>query len=227
MDHMSGLHRFFWQEKVSLGNFWDTPHKKELDEQSFDSNRYSYLDWQVYQKLRIGAGPTKATDGHKVINAWRNDARSYWEEDGIQILSPTPELVADCEESGDYNNCSYVLKISHAGREIILPGDAEGPVWASILEHYDASDISCDILKAAHHGRQSGYHKDAVETMDPKVVICSVGKKPSTDAAAEYSKVADSVLSTRYYGTITATIRDDGDIWINDRNGEQIAVVDS
>ncbi len=30
MDHMSGLHRFFWQERVPLLNFWDTSHSKDL-----------------------------------------------------------------------------------------------------------------------------------------------------------------------------------------------------
>src|SRR5256885_8759987 len=31
MDHMSGLHRFFWEEEVPLVNFWDVAHAKQLD----------------------------------------------------------------------------------------------------------------------------------------------------------------------------------------------------
>ena len=229
MDHMSGLHRFFWEEEVGLVNFWDVDHAKELSEESFQYGPYAYVDWLVYQLLRSGNGPKDASGNfteQKVIQATRDDSQSYWDEDGIKILSPTPELVSGCNESGDFNDCSYVLAIDYAGRRIILPGDAESPTWRSILDHYDPADLKCDILKAAHHGRYSGYHKEAVGTMDPSTVICSVGKKPSTDASAEYAKVADNVFSTRYHGTITVTVWHDGDIWVHDRNGKRIATME-
>jgi competence protein ComEC len=77
-------------------------------------------------------------------------------------------------------------------------------------------------LKASHHGRESGYNEDAVVAMDPSVVVCSVGKKPSTDASDEYASYGPSVLSTRYHGTIKVTMWGDGEVWIHNRSGEQI-----
>jgi competence protein ComEC len=230
MDHMSGLHRLFWQDGVSLANFWDTDHVKKITEEECNkSQRYAYVDWLVYEILRAGCG----RDGngklvpaeHGVIKALRGDSASFWEEDGIEILSPTAELIESCNERGDFNNCSYVLKISYAGRVVILPGDAEGLAWRSILEDPGSDAMKCDILKAAHHGRESGYHKESVEAMSPEVVVCSVGKKPSTDASDEYAAHGASVLSTRYHGTITAKIWYDGDIWITDHNGNRIYTI--
>jgi hypothetical protein len=60
--------------------------------------------------------------------------------------------------------------------------------------------------------------------MSPDIVICSVvGKKPDTDASADYAKIASSVLSTRYHGTIKITVWYDGEIWVEDRQGQRIA----
>lgn len=224
MDHMSGLHRLFWQDKVGLGNFWDVDHAKVLEESGFDHGKFSYLDWEVYEDLRRGVGPDGST--HRVINKLRGATGEYWSDDGIEVLSPTQDLIDMCGMDGKYNNCSYVIKISHAGRTVILPGDAEAAAWKSILAEPGGNAISCDILKASHHGRKSGYHEEAVEWMAPEAVICSVGKKPSTDASDEYKSHGAQVLSTRYHGTITATIWDDSDVWVDDRKGERIYTIE-
>jgi hypothetical protein len=59
--------------------------------------------------------------------------------------------------------------------------------------------------------------------MDPSIVVCSVGKKPDTDASDEYRSHGANVLSTRYHGTITVRVWADGEVWVNDHKGEQIA----
>lgn len=151
----------------------------------------------------------------------RGDQGQYWTDDTIRVLSPTDGLVTDCNSSGSYNNCSYVVKISYGGRSVILPGDAEEASWKSMMDALSAEVLACDILKAAHHGRKSGYYQPAVEAMGPQVVICSVGKKPGTDASGDYARVADSVLSTRFCGTIKVTIWSDGEIWVENHKGER------
>lgn len=221
MDHMSGLHRFFWQEKVSLANFWDVKHSKSFKEEDFNGSRYSYADWLVYSLLRQGDGPDD--DTHKVIHNVRGDSGNYWTDDGIEVLSPTKDLIDDCDVSEAFNNCSYVLKVTHAGRSIIFPGDAEESSWESMLDELGSDALKCDVLKASHHGRDTGYHKEAVEAMDPDVVICSVGKKPETDASDKYTQQGASVFSTRYCGTIIVTIKDSGKVKVRNHLGEKIA----
>jgi len=224
MDHMSGLHRLFWQDKVTVENFWDVDHDKELEESGFDKGKYAYVDWLVYKCLRGGLGPDDSKQ--KVLNNLRGASGQYWTDDNIEILSPTQELIDGCSASGSYNDCSYVLKLTHAGRTVILPGDAESAAWKSILDKPGDDAIKCDILKASHHGRESGYHEEAVEAMSPEVVICSVGKKPGTDASDEYKSHGAKVLSTRYNGTITVKIWDDSDVWVQNHKGENIHTIE-
>jgi competence protein ComEC len=230
MDHMSGLHRFFWVEKVPLINFWDVPHGKERDEDSFGHGRYDYRDWLTYLLLRDGCGP-KGGDGtpasHHVIKNTRLDSGQFWTDDGIQVFSPTPELIAGCDASGDFNDCSYVIKISYAGRSIVLPGDAEDPAWKSMLADLGPAMLGCDILKAAHHGRDSGFYQPAVEAMNPKIVICSVGEKPDTDATDDYDRIAGKVLSTRFNGTIRVEIRGNGQVLVTGHDGKSLVTLPS
>lgn len=220
MDHMSGLASLFWGEKVPLGNFWDYGHAKTFSEAGFDKNHYDWNDWLAYMQLRQG----NHGDGtnHTVIKRLRDEAGDYWTEDGLTILGPTRDLIDYCDRIEKYNNSSYVLRLDYGGRRLILPGDAEKPAWDSIEADFDEADLVCDVLKAAHHGRESGYSETAVEAMNPDFVICSVGKKPSTDASDEYRSHGATVLSTRYNGTITAQIWTDGEIRIEDHNGDRL-----
>ena len=222
MDHLGGLYRFFWQGAVPLENFWDVAHSKQQDKAGFDHSRHDYNDWLTYLALRDGRGPN---DTHKVIRNTRLARGNFWTDDGIEVFSPTPELIAGCNASGDFNDCSYVIKISYGGRSLVLPGDAEEPAWKSMLGELGSGPLACDILKAAHHGRDSGFHQPAVEAMNPKIAICSVGEKPDTDATEDYNRIADKVLSTRFNGTICVTIWADGEVWINDHDGERLAAL--
>lgn len=228
MDHMNGIANFFWAEKIPLVNFWDTAHNRTFKKEDFDHSRFEHIDWSAYSLMREGIGPDDdvANPSLKVLKKLRGAESKYWSDDDIDILSPTSEIIEECNRRNDYNNCSYVFKISYAGRSIILPGDAESSAWKNILENYDSDYLKCDILKAAHHGRNSGFHKEAVSAMNPTVVVCSVGKKPNTDASNEYSKLGASVFSTRYHGTIRMKIWHDGDIWVYNSKDERILVID-
>lgn len=220
MDHMSGLFRFFMQEAIPLGNFWDLEHTKQCGEADFESSPYDYADWVAYRLLRLGGGPGDRE--HRVLHLTADAVGHFFTDDNIQILSPTPDLVSECNDDGSWNDASYVLRISYAGRTVILPGDAEKDAWDGVLSRSPKAQLACDILKAAHHGRESGYHAEAVRAMDPSLVICSVGKKPDTDASDKYAAHGATVLSTRYNGTITITIWQDGEVWVNDHRGDRV-----
>jgi competence protein ComEC len=224
MDHMSGLHRFFWQEEVRLENFWDVDHNKDLKEADFNNSPHSYLDWLVYESLRRGIGPNHSS--HKVIRNLRGATGQYWTDDGIEVFSPTTELIKVCNTKGAYNDCSYVLKISYGSRSVILPGDAEKPAWESMLDNPGADALDGDILKAPHHGRQSGYHAKAAIAMDPEIVVVSVGEKPETDASDEWKALGARVLSTRYNGTIRVQLDFDGEVFVHNHEGREIAHLD-
>lgn len=220
MDHMSGLCRFFWQEGIELENMWDTLHTKTFDEADFVNCPYDYSDWLVYGLMRSG----HLKDGriHKVLHRSRSGAGSYWIEDGLQIWGPDEDLIEECNGLETWNNASYMLRLEYGGRSLVLPGDAEKPAWDAVEQNIGTSNMKCDVLNAAHHGRNSGYSESAVSAMSPDVVLCSVGKKPSTDASDEYASHGAAVLSTRFNGTIVVKMWADGEIEVFDRNSDKI-----
>ena len=216
MDHLSGLHRIFVQEGIELVNFWDTEHTKSFVEADFEGTQYSWDDWVAYTDLRSGR------HGAKVLNLLQDAEGEFYADDRLEVLAPTAGLLESANQAENWNRSSYVLKVSYAGRSVILPGDAEEVTWNAIEEVYDKDDLACDVLKAAHHGRESGYSESATEKMDPSIVVCSVGKKPDTDASDEYQSHGARVYSTRYQGTITVTIAPNGGVTVANHEGEVI-----
>jgi beta-lactamase superfamily II metal-dependent hydrolase len=206
LDHMRGLKRLR-DEGILIRNFWDTDNGETKPDLSDDDKP----EWEEYQRIRKSttAPPT-------ILRLFRDAQNKYWNQDdsggkgdGIHVLAPTPELRDAANEGKDVNAHSYVIRIDFAGKSVVLGGDATEAVWESIHKHW-GQKLKCDVLKAAHHGRDSGYHRATVEAMSPQVVIVSVGKKPETDASSNYRQYSGSVWSTRYYGNLTLLIANDG-----------------
>lgn len=208
MDHISGLDRLCNQETISV--FWDTDHEKDLSNRDDWPPKYDKVDWDRYADIR-----NDNTD-HQYIQPTQGDQKQYWDDDNMQILHPSPDFVRELNEENEdedhpkYNDISYVLKLDTRAGAILLPGDAEEEAWEEILDRRGTEVLEdvC-ILKAPHHGRKDGFHREAVEAMDPDYVIASVGVKPPTDAYSDYYRICDSdtkIWSTRQYGTIRFTI---------------------
>lgn len=203
MDHMTGIHDLVNLENIGITNFWHSG--VELDTPDFSKTNYNEDDWDTYLKLKESDQNPK----NLVKNA--GSVGEYWTDDGIEILCPTDELRTLGVEKDRLNLCSYVLLITYKGFKFILAGDAEKENWDYIVENYSDKISNISILKAAHHGRESGFHEEAVKIMNPEYTIVSVGKKPSTDAHNKYKKYTrKKVLSTRYRGNIKVTIQDNG-----------------
>jgi competence protein ComEC len=210
LDHMRGL-AAMRNHGIEIVNFWDTEHSKIP---AF-KNEADKDEWGAYQQLR------GSSSNPKVLRLCRGAAGAFWNEDpngydnhdGIEILSPTPEIVRAANLCGNSNNLSYVLRISYLGYRIVLGGDADTDVWEELVAHY-GNDLRCDVLKASHHGRDSGYLASAVALMNPTYTVVSVGKKPDTDASNKYRKYCSNVWSTRWYGNLTLQIsRERGIEW--------------
>lgn len=196
MDHMSGIKRL--HESRPFINLWDTDNNRTIDPDSWSQGGYHKYDWNTYQELRESSNLPKA------LRLTRGARGQYYDEDQIEILSPTPELVRKANDSEKYNHLSYVLRISYKGKSIILGGDATPEAWDDIYEEY-GDDLACDVLLASHHGSTSGFHKEAIGAMNPSLVIVSV--QTGTDYAYDqYSAIAGTVISTRWRGNIVIEI---------------------
>lgn len=204
MDHLSGIRRF--HDEIGFDVLWETGHDKEMDTGSGWNEEYNREDWYRYQEIRDDETSTNP------IQPERGELGNYWEQDNIQILHPTEALVEDADNGANgYNDVSYVLKVKHRDQSLLLPGDIESDGWEAVLDNHSSRTLSdVNILKASHHGRRSGFHREAVELMDPDTVIVSVGNKDEYDAHDRYLDACSDdtdILSTRQYGTIRAIVR--------------------
>lgn len=218
LDHMRGIRSL--SEKIGFDNFWDTRHTKPTPTFRSDADR---VDWEFYQLLRtgtVGLIPRFYTRGDNLF-AFGRDEYGQPGGDNIEILSPTPDLVSACNVDGKSNSLSFVLRFNHAGKSVLLAGDAEDDAWEIMRGSY-GNALKSNFLKASHHGRDSGYNLDALKLIDPIMTFVSVGRKPGTDASNKYRQQTDrKVASTRYYGNIEVRIHDTGDWqWFVNRNSE-------
>lgn len=217
MDHLSGLERL--DKEVEITEFWDTFHNKTLSPDPDEwPERFDPGDWKRYEQIRHGQ-----TD-HHYIQPTKGTKTSTWRDDDIDILHPSSAYIQQLNEkyaeyaNPQFNGLSYVLKINTAAGAILLPGDIDSDEpWERVLDYADdLGDVR--VLKAAHHGRKNGLHKEAVRKMDPEYVILSVGKKDEYDAHAEYTRLcrADTkVYSTRQHGRIKAVATQEGELEID------------
>jgi competence protein ComEC len=210
LDHMRGINALF-NQGIRIRSIWDTVHNK-VPSFASDSDR---SDWNRYAKLRNGEW---FRPGDVLVKRYRRGTQNIYtarqqgnlsDDDGIFVLSPTQETNQSANRSGNSNNLSYVLGIIASGHFVVLGGDAEEDVWKSIHATY-GDGIKCSVLKASHHGRDSGYHQPSVKAMSPDYAIVSVGKKPLTDASNKYRAYSKNVWSTRWKGNVVLDIPANG-----------------
>ena len=211
MDHMTGLYRLHKQDHKSISNFWHTgEHDFNLADAEWEGSPYDERDWETYKELRRG-GEGKP----KSLQKFQGDTGHYWTEDGLELWAPTTELETLAVEKGQSNILSMILRISHAGRSIILGGDATADdTWRTIYPKVKMGGIA--VLKASHHGRKSGYYQPAVKEMSPWLTVTSVGEKEH-DATESYRRYSNYTVSLRKCGDVRITINDDG-TWLYSPN---------
>jgi len=203
MDHMSGIKELFNRKYVR--NFWDTDNNKYIDPDTWDDSLYNKEDWDFYQSIR------GSEEDPKTLRLYRGaTSECCWIQDGIEILSPTQELVEEANESEDYDHLSYVLMVRSAGRKVLLCGDATKKALENIINHYDKKYLKCDILLAPNHGSPNHISEEILDIFNPDLTIVSVIK--GTDYARELYLRYGVVLSTKHSGNIWVKIKETGKI---------------
>lgn len=208
MDHMDGIADFF--KAFPPTNFWDTGNDCEKD--AFDEgSKYNEDDWNFYKSIRDGARPY----GLKRLTLHSGSRGKFYNQsedgtrggDGLHILAPTPELVASANESGDYNDASYVIQYIMGGFTIVFGGDSHDATWKHILaEHSDLRDV--DLLIAPHHGRDSGRNYEFLDVLNPKLTF--IGNARSEHLAYDaWSSRGLQILTNNQAGCMIAETEDE------------------
>jgi beta-lactamase superfamily II metal-dependent hydrolase len=207
LDHMSGIDDLAAKETIC--NFWDTNNNKKIDDDSWKDSLYEKRDWDHYLKLR------QSTENPKSLQLYRDAKADYWTQDGISILSPTTELVETSNNAPEsdpqrYHHLSYVLMLEYQKKRFLLGGDASPDVWDDILKTLGPDSLKADVFFAPHHGSKNNVNEEVFKSIAPDYVVASVAEGADYDYEY-YSKLAKKeVLSTKYYGNIIFSIKDDG-----------------
>lgn len=211
MDHMSGIKELY--SKKPFLNFWDTENNKYIDPNSWKDSPYDKEDWNFYQRIR------RSTGNPTVLNLYRKQTGNYWTDDGIETLSPTPELVKEANESNDedYDHLSYVLRVHYAGKKVLLGGDATEEAWDDIIAHYGQGHLKSDVLLAPNHGSPNHISKEILDEIKPDLTVVSVAE--GVDYAYDLYSHYGTVLSTKHYGNIWLTILDNGEVYFSTEYG--------
>jgi beta-lactamase superfamily II metal-dependent hydrolase len=184
MDHLDGIEALF--RAFSPDNFWDTDNTKELSD--FADGGYQTDDWDFYVGLRDG----KPTTNPKRLALYAGSKGAYYNQgefgvgggDGLHILAPTPELVADANQKEDWNDSSYVILYRPVNdKRILFAGDSHDGTWNHILTNYWSDVENIDVLIAPHHGRDSGRDYTFLDVLRPKLTL--FGNAPSEHLAYE------------------------------------------
>ena len=196
MDHMDGMKALF--ESFAVWNFWDTENTKEMSDG--DSwGKYNKDDWDYYQKVR------KSSSDPKVLRIYAGSHGKFFNEDedgksgadGLYILAPTRDLVETANDTGDYNDCSYVLLYKASNKKIIFAGDSAEKTWDYILESHRDEVSDVDILFAPHHGRKTGGNSDYLDVLNPKLTLFGNAKSEYLDYNAWNRRNLDHITNNQ------------------------------
>ncbi len=168
MDHLDGINDLF--QEFNISNLWDTDNLKEISNKA-NSGGYNIDDWKFYKRLR-----DELYKPCKRLTYFSGNSNEFYNEDYIEILSPTEEILNSCNFNKNWNDSSYVLLYSPPKKKdinwkILFAGDSEDLAWDHILNYHSEKLKNVDILFAPHHGRGSGRNYDFLNTLNPKVTL--------------------------------------------------------
>lgn len=77
----------------------------------------------------------------------------------------------------DTNNLSSLIFLDVGQVSFVLSGDLERAGWLALLENPNVQQLlsRVDVFIASHHGRESGYCKEAFDYCSPKLIVMSDG----------------------------------------------------
>lgn len=84
----------------------------------------------------------------------------------VQILGPT-------ENTTDSNNHSIVTRVVFGEKRFLLMGDAETAAEEGLRERW--MDLSADVLKAGHHGSNTGTDEAFLKRVSPQYAVLTCG----------------------------------------------------
>jgi competence protein ComEC len=143
----------------------------------------------------------------------RGGAGLTWDGVRFEMLHPLAASYADSEIKPNARSCT--LKISAAGKSMLLAADIEAPQEAALLSR-DRDRLGADVLLAPHHGSGTSSSADFLLAVRPSLAVFQVGYRnryhhPKKEIYERYGDLHIDRLRTDQSGALTldfgATIR--------------------
>lgn len=126
----------------------------------------------------------------------------------VDVIGPGREFHGS---RSDPNNSSVVVRVTVAGRTLLLTGDTEIEAQDALVR--SGTELRADVLKVPHHG--SRYQSPAfLRAVHPSVAIVSVGRDndyghPSTTVLHDLDQLGSRTLRTDLSGDVAIAVHDD------------------
>ena len=176
-------------------------------------NRYSLHDFYASPFLQRHSAESKTCQhllatldrAHHLPHLLKAGDRMDLDGLSIQVLWPP----ADCAMNS--NNSGVVLRLTFAGRSVLLPADIQAPPEAALIEYPKL--LHSDILIAPHHGSSESTTAAFVAAVDPKLIISSDARR-LTNKQHAFETMIDhrKLLRTGAEGAVTLQIDRNGTI---------------
>ncbi len=138
-------------------------------------------------------------EGSKVEKAKAGETVDDSDAYDVDVLAP-----ADGVQSDDMNDHSAIIRVTYGDTSLLFTGDA------SAFEIVAANPGEVDILKAAHHGSETGTNAEVLSATHPHFVIMSYAEgnsygHPDQSVLDAISAAGEKAYSTAANGTIIVT----------------------
>ena len=165
----------------------------------------------VLETLEVGEVVSSLPRAHPLLRKAARHQRCLagqgWEWDGVRFEMLAPDLASYANPRLKANARSCVLRVSAAGKAILLAGDIEAAQEAALLETR-AEQLRADVLLAPHHGSGTSSSAAFLQAVGPSLGIFQVGHRnryrhPQKKVYQRYAEHGIRRLRTDERGAVT------------------------
>ncbi|MFC1824934.1 DNA internalization-related competence protein ComEC/Rec2 [Thermodesulfobacteriota bacterium] len=127
----------------------------------------------------------------------------------IEVLHPVSKSkkVSGSGNGWRLNDNSLVLRVSHAGKSFLFPGDLERKGEGQVLETA-GNRLKSDVLLAPHHGSRSSCSPSFLEMVNPQICIISSGRAfgfPNSETLGRLRRAGCRIIRIDQAGAVQLT----------------------
>ena len=151
-DHIGGLIQIV--DAYPIGNFYNPPFDAESE---------------IYFELLDALNESQTTVSSPLAGV---DTLIPWDSAvEVRILSPYDTTYSD------FNDTSYILRISYGNTSVLFAGDATALAEKLAMKAQPNHYFRANVLKIGHHGSSDSTSEKFLETVQPSIAVVSVGSE--------------------------------------------------